>query len=259
MDIFLNELCIGVEGEQLNATMLRPSPKLPGILFVHGWGGSQSQDLSRAREVSGLGCVCLTFDLRGHDLDSEKSRTVSRAENIRDLLAAYDWLAAQSIVDPNAIAVIGISYGGYLASILTSLRNVRWLALRAPALYKDPGWELPKRQLHADQDLNTYRHQRISEEENKALKACAAFRGDALIVASEKDDIIPHKVIENYIAAFSNVRSLTSRTISDADHSLSEKHAQKSYTTILIRWLTEMVVGARESSATTQIEQLKNS
>ena len=45
------------------ATIVAPETLLPGILFVHGWGGSQEQYLVRAREIAELGCVCLTFDL----------------------------------------------------------------------------------------------------------------------------------------------------------------------------------------------------
>jgi dienelactone hydrolase len=66
---------------------------------------------------------------------------VSREESLRDILAAYDFLAAQPNVDSDSIAVVGSSYGGYLAALLTALRPVKWLALRVPALYKDSEWE----------------------------------------------------------------------------------------------------------------------
>ena len=62
---------------------------------------------------------------------------VSREDNLHDVLAAYDLLRGQPAVDDQAIAVVGSSYGGYLAAILTSRRRVRWLGLRAPALYWD--------------------------------------------------------------------------------------------------------------------------
>jgi dipeptidyl aminopeptidase/acylaminoacyl peptidase len=68
---------------------------------------------------------------------------VTREDNLRDLLAAYDRLLAHPALDTSAIAVVGTSYGGYLASILTSLRPVRWLALRVPALYRDEEWHTP--------------------------------------------------------------------------------------------------------------------
>src|SRR5690606_25565871 len=56
-----------VEGEQIAGTLLSPHERMPGILFVHGWGGSQTRDMMRAKGIAGLGCVCLTFDLRGHE------------------------------------------------------------------------------------------------------------------------------------------------------------------------------------------------
>lgn len=75
---------------------------------------------------------------------------MSRAENLDDMLAAYDALVRNCHVDPSAIAVVGSSYGGYLAAILGAMRPVRWMALRAPALYYDDGWAIPKLQLHRD-------------------------------------------------------------------------------------------------------------
>ena len=47
---------------RISGTLITPGTQIPGVLFVHGWGGSQQQYLVRAREVAALGCVCLTFD-----------------------------------------------------------------------------------------------------------------------------------------------------------------------------------------------------
>lgn len=240
-------LDIAVGGESLAATLLAPAPRIPGVLFVHGWGGSQEQDLVRAREAAGLGCVCMTFDLRGHVATERQRATVTREDNLRDLLAAYDTLAAQPGVDPSTIAVVGSSYGGYLAALLTTLRPVCWLALRAPALYKDADWDKPKRHCHVDPDLPAYRRRSVGWQDNRALGACAAFTGDVLIVESEHDLIIPHPVIENYVAAFGKARSLTARVIEDADHGLSTEASQRAYTALLLNWLSEMVIGARTS------------
>ena len=230
MDTRLETVRIPVDGEHLEGSLLAPANRLPGVLFVHGWGGCQEHDLVRARQAAGLGCACLTFDL----------------------------LARQPHVDPDAMAVVGISYGGYLAALLTELRPVRWLALRSPALYRDEGWDLPKRQLHVETDLHAYRRERIPPEDNRALRACTAYRGDALVVEAEHDEIVPHAVIENYVAALSNARSLTSRALAGADHGLSEKSAQKAYTAVLVNWLTEMVVGARADSASVEVARHKH-
>jgi uncharacterized protein len=242
-------ISIAVDGEHVAGTIVTPSTTVPGVLFVHGWGGSQGQYLARAREIAALGCVCLTFDLRGHAGTQPQHETVSRENNIRDVLAAYDVLASHRSVDRAAIAVVGSSYGGYLAAILTELRPVKWLALRVPALYMDSGWEVPKRQLHRDQDLQTYRRSLVPAESNRALRACVAFRGDVLVVESECDQVIPQPVISSYLEACVQPRSLTYRVIAGADHSLTEESAQRAYTSLLAGWMSEMVFGAREESA----------
>ena len=236
---------LAVDDGRLAGTLVMPGVLIPGVLFVHGWGGSQQQYLARAREVAALGSVCLTFDLGGHAGTQPLRETVSRDSNLRDLLAAYDTLAAHPYVDPAAIAVVGSSYGGYLATILTTMRPVAWLTLRVPALYIDTGWELPKLQLHKEQDLRSYRRSFVAAQTNRALRACADFRGDVLLVESAHDDIIPPEVIRSYREACVQTRSLTYRCMGDADHGLSDETSQRVYTALLAQWLGEMFANAR--------------
>ncbi|HYC44213.1 MAG TPA: alpha/beta fold hydrolase [Burkholderiales bacterium] len=243
---------IAVAGQHIAGTLVSPATSIPGVLFVHGWGGSQQQYVARAREIAALGCIGLTFDLRGHARTDSQQETVSRQDNLEDVFAAYDELVSHPNVDADSVAVVGSSYGGYLAALLTEHRPARWLALRVPALYKDTGWELPKKQLHKDPDLPAYRRRHVRPQDNRALKACAAFRGDVLIVESENDDTVPHRVIENYREACKHAHSLTYRIIEGADHGLSMEPAQRAYTSILVNWLTEMVLGARQQAPVAQ-------
>lgn len=233
-----------VDGEHIAATFMEPQQKLPGVLFVHGWGGSQQRDLERAQGITGLGCVCLTFDLRGHERTSGQKKTVTREQNLADILAAYDQLASHPAVDPACIAVIGTSYGGYLAAILTQMRTVCWLALRVPAMYWDEQWHTPKLSLDKPRLLQ-FREQPLTPDANRALAACAAFRGDVLLVESEFDEHVPHATLMNYRSAFVQAHSLTHRIIDGADHGLSQERDQKAYTYLLTNWISEMVIGVR--------------
>ncbi|CAI8739720.1 alpha/beta hydrolase family protein [Pseudomonas soli] len=233
-----------VEGESIAGTLVSPGSRMPGILFVHGWGGSQQRDLARARQITGLGCVCMTFDLRGHEKTESQRLTVTREQNLADLLAAYDRLASHPSVDPGAIAVIGSSYGGYLATLLTPLRPVKWLALRVPALYWDDEWDAPKQALDR-QRLNAYRLRPLGPADNRALAAYAEFAGDVLLVESEQDDYVPHSTLMSYRSAFVSAHSMTHRLVDGADHALSSEESQKAYSAILTAWISEMIIGAR--------------
>lgn len=239
-----------VQDQRISGTFLVPRNKVPGVLFIHGWGGSQAFDLLRAKQIAGLGCICLTFDLRGHADTKSQQMKVSRDDNLKDVVAAYDCLVAHPSIDTTAIAVVGSSYGGYLAALLTGLRPVEWLALHVPALYRDDEWMLPKRQLNRD-TLNAYRHSNVGPKDNRALAACRNFKGDVLIVEAEHDAFVPHSTIMNYRSAFQDSHSLTHRIIDQADHGLTNKAAQQAYTSILTNWATEMIVGARVSAIRT--------
>src|SRR5262245_54501806 len=107
METRVEALEIAVDDDRIAGTLLAPATTMPGVLFVHGWGGSQAQDLARARAAAGLGCVCLTFDLRGHARYEVRREMVTREENLRDLVAAYDLLAGSRGIDPASIAVVG--------------------------------------------------------------------------------------------------------------------------------------------------------
>ncbi len=244
MAAFSDPIDIEVADQHLAGTFLTPESKVPGVLFIHGWGGDQAFDLSRAKGIAALGCVCLTFDLRGHAATQAQQMQVSRDDNLRDVMAAYDRLAAHPSLDSGSVAVVGSSYGGYLAAILTGLRRVRWLALHVPALYRDDEWMLPKNQLNRD-TLRAYRNSHVEPEGNRALAACAGFAGDVLIVEAEHDVYIPHSTIMSYRSAFRRSHSLTHRILDGADHALSDKASQQAYTSILVNWVTEMVMGAR--------------
>jgi len=255
MQAKLSTIDIEVDEASLNGTLLTPTG-MPAMLFVHGWGGNQHHNLVRAREAVGLGCICLTFDLRGHEGHIAMRRSVTRAQNLEDLKAAYDTLARLPYVDPASIAVVGLSYGGYLSALLTRERPVEWLALRSPALYMDEDWDAPKVSLNGP-ELMRYRHGKIDPESNIALSACENFTGDVLLVEAEQDIVVPHPVMLNYASAFSNARSLASHVIEGADHALTRKEHQQEYTRCLVDWITEIVVGRRIALAKQLVEARK--
>ena len=70
-----NTIDIPVDGKHIAGTLVGPDTMVPGVLLVHGWDGSQAQYIARAHEIATLGCICLTFDLRGHVRHQEQRET----------------------------------------------------------------------------------------------------------------------------------------------------------------------------------------
>ena len=209
----------------------------PAVLLVPGWDDEQQRYRALARELSTRGWICRLVDLPNPTWSAAQRKAVTRADNLEDLLRAYDALAREPGVAAEAITLVGVSYGGYLAALASAMRPVRRLVLRAPALYRDEGWTLPKEQLDKE-DLSVYRLMRLRPQDNRALAACAAFRGEALIIESGHDDTVPHPVIENYLAAFAHARSIDAEVLEGADHALSHPDWERDFHLRLMAWLS---------------------
>ena len=238
------KVALQVGGETLAGTLLSPEAPVPGFLFIHGWGGDQAEDLGHAEELARLGCICFTFDLRGHAESGADKEQITRQDSLDDVLAAYDYLASRPLIDRAAIGVVGTSYGGYLAMLLTALRPVRWLAMRVPALYPDEHWDTPKAKLDK-RIVRAYRQQPHVAGGDRALAACAEFRGDVLIVESERDEQIPREALLSMQAAFRRANSLSHRIIHGATHAMRDIQHQRVYSTLLTGWIGDMVRASR--------------
>jgi pimeloyl-ACP methyl ester carboxylesterase len=235
----MSDVRIAGDGVELPGKLLLPhdgGARHPAILFIHGWGASQRQDVGKAKRLVRLGYACLTFNLQGHGRTRRAIESITRADNLADAVAAYDFLASADAVDADSVGVVASSYGAYLAVLLTVERSLRWLALQAPALYKDDDFDRPKRELNRDPQLSEYRRQTLTPDANRALQGAARFRGAVLIVEAEKDIVIPHQVVANYLTAFEGAATLSHEVILAADHGLSAERWRREYGRILVDW-----------------------
>jgi dienelactone hydrolase len=221
----------------VNSTDASTAPNSrPAVLLVPGWDDGREQYRGLAREFARRGWICRMVDVPNPSWTAAERQAVTREDNLQDLLHAYDAFAREAAVPPDAITLVGVSYGGYLAAFASAMRPVRRLVLRAPALYRDEGWTLPKEQLDKE-DLSVYRLLKLRPQDNRALAACAAFRGEVLIVESGHDDTVPHPVIENYLSAFEQARSVEAEVLEGADHALSHPDWQRDFHLRLLAWL----------------------
>ena len=197
-----------------------------GLLFVHGLDSSQDGYATRAEAASSeLGLTCLTFDLGGHGSSTGDRDRLSRSDHLQDLEAAYDRLWSAMGVYPARIGVCGASYGAYLTCLLTGTRQIRRLLLRAPALYHDQDT-----QISPDKRDEPF-------SDNIALRNLHAFDGETLVLESGADEIIPHSVIETYLAAS---RRPVHHIIEGARHRLYQEEWNAAFIREILAWFKNL-------------------
>ncbi len=111
--------------------------KLPGMVLVHGGGGTAFKEWAELWAKRGY--VALAMDLAGHGPDRKRlpdggpnqdDRAKFGAEDVKDfwtyhavadVIRSVSLLASQPDVDPERLGITGISWGGYLTCIVAGL------------------------------------------------------------------------------------------------------------------------------------------
>lgn len=126
-------------GARLRAVIASPlgsgRKRLPAVLIVSALGspqliGGQFPSMSRdlAYRLVRSGFRVLRFELRGSgDSEGEDYRTTDLESEVADNLAALEYLAARSDVDPRRIFVFGHSTGGMEAAMVATRRPLAGL------------------------------------------------------------------------------------------------------------------------------------
>jgi pimeloyl-ACP methyl ester carboxylesterase len=166
----------------------------------------------------------LTFDLSGHGESGDLPASFTPREHLTDSLSAFDALAGMETVDPLRIGLCGASYGAYLAAMAISRRATTAVLLRAPALHPDSALDIPGGFRHTHPEM---------PGEAEPLRDLANFDGEALIVESEYDEVIPHEVIRAYLAACPKARHAL---IPGAAHAMTEANWNDFFVELLVKW-----------------------
>lgn len=236
------KVALKLDNQNISVNLIKPEnfrKPLLALIFIHGWKSDQSGNIKRATEISKLGFVCLTLDLRGHGESDGTIEQFSRQDHLEDIKSAYKYLAGLKEVNPNKIGIIGSSYGAYMSAVATNYLEFKWLVLRVPALYFDEGFNVSTDKL-IKENPQAFTSSDLTERNCLALKGVANFPGEILLIESEKDQIIPHPVIENYLSVIQDKRRLTYELMKGADHHFWENpKLDEQYLDILKNWLRE--------------------
>lgn len=170
------------------------------ILSLIGWSSSKVRYNDLLTGVcQRTGYNALVFDYSGHG-ESEFPLSETRpAQHFLEVICAYDYLHENY---PKAeIIVMGASYGGYMAAILSQFRPVKRQVIRAPGLYKPedfysyaPDWR--------NDSLYEYRKNPKLVADNPLFQKAEDYKGKTLVVVHEKDEQIPAAVTNAYIKSY---------------------------------------------------------
>jgi len=111
-DFYITNLAM----DSLDATMFvpttpPPSNGYPGILFVHGFGGSKNEDTANGRVYAASGFQTLCYSVRGQGQSTAGSSILSVPER-EDLATVVEYFRTSLTVDTANIGISGGSQGG---------------------------------------------------------------------------------------------------------------------------------------------------
>lgn len=183
------------DGEKLKAWYAKAGPNRPTILYLHGNADEIADRSERFAYYRSARFGVFFLSYRGY---GGSSGSPTQEGLVTDALAAYDWLAAQSI-PPYDIALVGESLGSGVAVQLASRRPVAALALEAPfASAVDLGasiyWWLPVRLLMKDQF--------------DSASIVGAVNAPLLIIHGDADTIVPLSQGRKLFAAASEPKAM---------------------------------------------------
>lgn len=211
--------------------------KNPAILFIHGWTSEKRRSFQYAEALIKLGYIVMVFDMRGHGVSEGDINTYTPKQFLKDCTSAYDLLSSIKGVDKENISIVGNSFGSYLGAILSSQRKTNNLVLRVPADYKKESFEnLQIKNGGTNPGVMEWRNIPKESNETLALQAIHSFDGNILIIESEKDTLVPHVTIQNYINAVKNKSKLAHIIMKDAPHSIKPGPFKEEVTRILVNW-----------------------
>ncbi len=164
---------VRLAGDLWTPAGLEPEEKRPGMLLVHGWGGTKAHlNQAYAPRFADMGYVVLTFDYRGWGesdgklvqaeagAPTEIRQIVDPIDQLEDIENAYYYLIGEPSVDAERLAIWGSSLGG-------------GLALQSAATL--PGFKVLISQIGA---VNPQSQQALSESDIRQWRVARA-RGDA--------------------------------------------------------------------------------
>ncbi|WP_158299678.1 alpha/beta hydrolase family protein [Glycomyces paridis] len=201
-------------GRTLRGVLHLPQPHrepAPAVVMCHGFGGNRMEFgytfVHLAKRLAAQGTAAYRFDFAGCGESDGDFAALTISDQVAQVEAILDELANHQALLPDRLSLLGMSLGGLTASLAATRREVRSLALWAPAALAVAANEpahVPHWDAFADGGYDDYfglpRYRRFVED-GFAIDPwgeAAAYRGPILFAASDDDEHLPPIVMEQY-------------------------------------------------------------
>lgn len=223
--------------ETLRGSLFVPEGKgpFPGVVFYHGRGSSRKRYLEISKQFAEKGIMALAFDFRGCGESDGIFKEQTQRMGIDDARAGLEFLLKQN-VDKNRIGVMGTSFGGFVAAILMAeFDSVKSLVLRAPAIFPEEIMDINVA------DLRVYSYiDRKKWLNSIAYNGISKFKGNLLVIQSEKDDVVKDWIVKNYYDRAENALKRELFVQKGAGHSLhATPDSLKEFYELTFNWFLE--------------------
>jgi dipeptidyl-peptidase-4 len=248
----------GPDGSKLYYRMLtpklEPGKRYPVFWFVYGGPHGQQvtdewyKSLPLQQALVDRGWIVFTIDNRGTNrrgmkFESAVYRSMGDAE-VKDQLAGVEWLKKQPFVDPNKVAVMGWSYGGYMT--LKLLEKAPGVFAAGAAVAPVTKWELYDT-AYTERYLGNPSVDPKPYETSNALDDAVKITDPLLLVHGMSDDnVVFQNSTELYARLQQAKRPFEMMVYPGATHAIAGEGAQTHVWTTIMRFLDEKVLGKRD-------------
>lgn len=248
------------EGEQLVGMVHEPAEDggaKPGVVMLHGFTGNRIEQhqmfVKTARKLAQAGFYVLRFDFRGSGESQGQFIRMTVSGEISDALAAIRWFKENTGVDPNQIAVLGLSMGGCVAAYTAVQSDVKalvfWSGVAKPVevFAQDAPYEVMLNQVKQTGylDFKGWKVGYPFVEELHSLDPLEVVReyiGPILVVHGSKDPVVPVEHGQCYYEeAGSEDKEMI--IIGDADHTYNKTEWEQEVITKTTNWLLSKLQG----------------
>ena len=239
-----------------------PARGLALVTLVHGgpWGHADGGYGATSQMLANRGVAVFESNFRGSTGYGERYTLAPGADYgnglvQRDIIDGVRWLLAQGVGDPQRLAIIGASFGGYATLLgLTHTpdlfrfglagqptpdfaRTLRLSAAEPPR----PG-QPPFRQTLATLGIDPSKVEPIARD--APIRLAERVRAPLLVIASGKDEKIEVELVADYVATLQGLNKPVSVLIDpDEGHNPRNPIARRAYAHLLLRMLHRYLGG----------------